>query len=75
MHEKDTVRYWRSHCKDARRQLDPLRAKNKQLREFIEEWIGHESECDCLDEGSSTTACTCGYEKARDKALNPPENE
>ena len=30
MHEKDTVAYWRNHCKEARRKVVRLEKRNKE---------------------------------------------
>ncbi len=52
------------------KEVKQLQAENKRLREFTENWDGHHSECECLDEGSPRTDyCTCGYKEAREQAL------
>lgn len=52
---------------------DEQRGDYDVLKKFVQEWIGHDEDCDCLDEGSPRTDCTCGYEKARAKALKGGE--
>lgn len=47
-----------------------LKNPTPDLLEFIKQWAGHNHNCDCLDEGSPRTDCTCGYDKARDKAIS-----
>jgi len=51
-----------------------VRSELKRLRAFVEEWDGHAHSCDCLDEGSPQTSCTCGYETAREKILKGDED-
>ena len=50
-------------------ELSQLRTENERLKKFIIGWAGHEARCDCLDEGSPRTDCTCGYDDARDQSL------
>ena len=52
---------WRCH--------KALQAENERLKKFVETWAGHEADCDCLDDGSPRTDCTCGYEEEREEAL------
>jgi len=60
---------------DMNAQIITLRAENKRLRDFIEEYeFGHEVYCDYLDDGSPRTDCTCGYEKDREQALKGSNN-
>ncbi len=46
-----------------------LIAAAPDLLDFVQSWSGHNDDCDCLDEGSPRTDCTCGYEKAREQAI------
>ncbi len=46
-----------------------LLAAAPDLLEFINHWSGHDLNCDCLDEGSPRTDCTCGYDEMRDKVI------
>ncbi len=46
-----------------------LIAAAPDLLEFINHWSGHHLNCDCLDEGSPRTDCTCGYDEMRDKVI------
>ncbi len=46
-----------------------LMAAAPDLLDFVLHWAGHTDSCDCLDDGSPRTDCTCGYDKARDRAI------
>ncbi len=46
-----------------------LIAAAPDLLAFVKQWSGHHHNCDCLDEGSPRTDCTCGYDGARDEAI------
>lgn len=54
---------------DEFQQFADLVSANKRLQQFVEKWEGHEEDCDYLDEGSPRTDCTCGYEIARNQAI------
>ncbi len=45
------------------------KAEVERLKKFIDDWEGHNNDCDSLDEGSPRTDCTCGYIEAREQAL------
>ena len=43
-----------------------LQSELEKLKKFVDEWDGHEVDCEYYDEGSPRTDyCTCGYVKAK----------